>query len=443
MQTKKRFFLYSICLSLFCLSCMGILWSSQKIQQLTTAQQTAAYQAESQYQRSFWELSSSITSINGQLAQLLVTSSQEQLLLGLSNLWREVYRAVNHLGGLPVAMHELESTDLLLSDVAEYSYYLLRQNVLKQKPLSQGDWTQLEEFYRRSRIVQEELQHLEKQILSENLLLSTLSLEDEENAVATTFRSIETQVDAFPALKFEEGVRKMEPEPHPLSGESVTETQAIQRADLFLDQLEIAHTKGILEFTSQGNTIPIYGIRYQLPTADTTLFVEVSQIGGQVLQFYQTRTDSVTRYSVEQAITQAQSILQALGFSTMVCIEQNLDSQLADLTFVPLQENVYLYPDMINLQISLEDLSLCSYDQTSYATHHYQRALSAPRLSPAQLLQGMNPNFSVNATRLALIPEEYRSNELLTYEIQGTILGESFSIFIDAQTGQEVRIVRH
>ena len=154
--------------------------------------------------------------MNGQLAQLLVTTSQEQLLLGLSSLWREVYSAVNNLSGLPVAMQELESTDLLLSDVAEYSYYLLRKNVLQQKPLSQEDWNQLEEFYRRSRVVQNELTNLETKIIGEDLRLSQLSLDDEENVVASAFRSIESQVYAFPELKFEEGVRKIEPEPAPL-----------------------------------------------------------------------------------------------------------------------------------------------------------------------------------------------------------------------------------
>ena len=129
-------------------------WGNRKIEQLESQQQAVAYQAEGQYQRSFGGLSDSVSAMNEQLAQLLVTTSQEQLLLGLSSLWREVYNAINHLGGLPVAMNELESTDLLLNDVAEYSYYLLRKNVLQQKPLSQQDWDQLEEFYNRSRVVQ-------------------------------------------------------------------------------------------------------------------------------------------------------------------------------------------------------------------------------------------------------------------------------------------------
>lgn len=420
---------------------VGFWWGNEKINDLEAMQQTAAYQAEGQYQRSFWELSDSIEAMNGQLAQLLVTTSQEQLLLGLSSLWREVYSAVNNLSGLPVAMHELEHTDLL-SDVAEYSYYLLRKNVLQQKPLTQQDWDQLEEFYRRSRVVQDELRTLGEQILNNDLRLSALSLEDEENVVATTFRSIESQVYAFPELKFEEGVRKMEPEPRTITGEQISQIEAIAAANQFLDTLHIKHSQGQVEFTSQGSKIPVYGIRYQNESEDTVLYVEVSQKGGQVLQFYQTRTINALQFNSEQAIQQALAFLQELGFTDMACVENNGDETVADLTFVPKRNGIYIYPDMVKLQIALDDNSILNYDQTSYATRHYQRQLPAPVISKERILQNMNPNFEVEDIRLALITDEYSINEILTYEVRGTVVDESFSIFVHAQTGQETRIVR-
>ena len=121
MKRERHLYLFLIVLLLFFLS-GSFWWFQQKIDTLEQQKTATAYKAESQYQRSFGELSDSVQAMNGQLAQLLVTSSQEQLLLGLSSLWREVSSAVSYLGNLPVAMHELESTDLLLSDVAEYSY---------------------------------------------------------------------------------------------------------------------------------------------------------------------------------------------------------------------------------------------------------------------------------------------------------------------------------
>ena len=97
---------------------------------------------------------------------------------------------------------------------------------------------------------------------------------------------------------------------------------------------------------------------------------------------------------------------------------------------------------MIKLLIALDNSSILNYDQTSYATRHYQRQLPAPAISKEQILQNMNPNFKVEDIRLALITDEYSVNEILTYEVRGTVVDESFSIFVNAHTGQETRIVR-
>lgn len=420
----------------------GGIYLGAQIQQEKQLAEKLGYAAENQYQRNFWELSASVEAINGQLAQLLVTTSHEQALLGLSSLWREVYNAINHLGGLPVAMNELESTDMLLNDVAEYSYYLLRKNVLNQKPLSEADWKQLEEFYHRSKIVREELSSLETRILNEDLRLLDLHQEDEENAILTAFRSIESQVHAFPELKFEEGVRKIEPEPRVITGEQITQTKAIERADQFLNALGIAHTNGQIDFASEGGKIPVYGVGYYGESEDEAIYVEVSQKGGQILQFYQYRPIGEAVYTEEESLEQALKFLQKLQFPSMALVESYQDDRIVDLTLVPKVDGVYIYSDMVKMQLARDDNSILNYDQTSYATRHYQRNLPNPILSQDDIKRDMNPNFQIDDIHLALITDEYSVNEILTYEVRGTVVGEAFSIFVDAMTGQEVRIVR-
>lgn len=92
--------------------------------------------------------------------------------------------------------------------------------------------------------------------------------------------------------------------------------------------------------------------------------------------------------------------------------------------------------------MALDDNSILNFDQTSYATRHYARTIPAPAVSKEQILRNMNPHFQIDEVRLALIPDEYSSEELLTYEVRGSIVNEAFSIFVNASTGQEVRIVR-
>jgi spore germination protein len=414
------------------------------LQQIKQTQVKSLYQAEAMYQRVLGELCSSVQIIHHQLAQLLVTSSKEQMLYGLSNLWREVYAAIQSLGTLPIAMHQLEQTDLLLHDMAEYSYHLMKKNMLPQHALSATDWTHLEDFYHRTEVVQQELEQLETAVLSNNFFLTSISLDDESNPLHTAFQNIENHVRAFPTIEFEEGVRKIAPESRPISGTYISETDALNNANMFLQTLaamqpniaSVQHTQGDIAFIIDNATIPVYGVQF-----GEHYYVEVSQIGGHVLQYYYTRELSQAVLTLDDAKIQAYNILHTLHLPNMVCVEQKADNNTASFVFVPLQENVYLYPDMIKMQLALDDGTLLNFDQTHYQTNHYNRTLQHPSLTEQEIRESRNPNFQTESIHLALISDAYSSSEQLTYELRGTIAGESFAIFIDAHTGEELRII--
>lgn len=404
---------------------------------------------ENSYQRDFHQLADSMDNINAQLAQILVTTSHEQTLLGISNLWREVYGAVGSLSGLPSAMHELESTDLLLNDVAEYSYYLMRKNVLDKKELNDKDWAQLADFYQRSKVVRDELSQIEAKVLNDNLRFSDVerylaseASSNGENAIVSAFRSIESQIHAFPEMNFEEGVRKIEPEPRPIAGEQITQLEATELAEDFYSRYHQIIKESRVEFASEGGKIPVYGVRLYIEGSDEPVYIEVSQKGGLILQMYRYREIGPPVLSEKEAETKALEFLQTQGFPTMKLVEMRNDETMADLTFVPVQEGAYIYSDMVKLQLALDNGEVINYDQTSFATRHYQREIAAPVLSAEQVRQGMNPNFTVSDIRLALITDEYSVREILTYEVRGTVVDEKFAIFVDAATGKEVRIVR-
>lgn len=445
-MTKKQQKLTPILLAVILLASAGCGYTPQaKLQPIDVS----AVQVENGYQRSFHQLAEGMDHINAQLAQLLVTTSHEQTLLGIANLWRQVYGAVDDLSGLPAAMHELENTDLLLNDVAEYSYYLMRKNVLEKQQLNENDWAQLTDFYERSKIVRDELSEVEARILNENLRFSEvetyLANEEQaegENVIVSAFRSIESQVHAFPELDFAEGVRKIEPEPRPIAGEQITQTEAVRRAEDFYSRYGQDITEGRVEFASEGGKLPVYGVRLYTEDSEEPVYIEVSQKGGLILQMYRYRELGQSTLSEAQAEEKAQEFLNTQKFPVMKLVESHLDEGLADLTFVPVQDGAYIYSDMVKIQLALDNGEVINYDQTSFATRHYERQIPAPVLSAEQVKQGMNPNFKVSDIRLALIPDEYSVRELLTYEVRGTVVDEMFAIFVDASTGLEVRVVR-
>lgn len=144
---------------------------------------------ENNYQRDFLKLNDNVEQIKLQLAQSLVSASDEQLLLGVSNLWRAVYGALNSLNALPLNAEELAETGSFLRDTAEYSYYLLRQIIISSEGMSDGQWDKLEEFYQRAEAVQSELDKIQAQALKENWRFSEIDLA-EDNTIAAAFRGI-------------------------------------------------------------------------------------------------------------------------------------------------------------------------------------------------------------------------------------------------------------
>ena len=404
--------------------------------------------AESQYQRSFHELVWNVDTINSQLAKTLVTSSPEQIMQSLTNLLRETFAASSNLGGIPIAMVELEKTEKLLNDIADYSYYILKRNNLDGKELSEEEWEKLQELYKRCRVVRDELDQIEAKVLDRDLSfveVETVALRKgkklKDNTIIEGFTTIENKVKAFPDLQFDEGIQKIEPEPQPLSGEEITEEQAAELARKFMNEHDGPVARAEVAFDTEGR-IPVYGVAIYKEREDTPSYLEVTKRGGHILQMYIQRKIQEANLDYNEAEKEARKFLNTHGFQNLVLVETDSDTNVANFTFVPTQEGVLLYPDMLKVNVALDNGQVISFDQTSFLSYHRNRDIPQPELSEEQISAKINPNLRVEHIRLALIPSEYEKRELLTYEVKGKINDETFLLFIDAKTGEENRIVR-
>lgn len=395
---------------------------------------------ENNYQRDFLKLNDNVEQIKLQLAQSLVSASDEQLLLGVSNLWRAVYGAINSLNALPLNAEELAETGSFLRDTAEYSYYLLRQIIISSEGMSDGQWDKLEEFYKRAQAVQSELDKIQAQALKENWRFSEIDLA-EDNTIAAAFRGIEEKVAAFPLLELEEGVRKIEPELQPIEGVQISAEEALETAAEFGNTFFDGDYEAKLEYTADSSEISTYGARLEGKNTEP-IYIEISQKGGHILQMYRYQTQGRERLSTAEAEDAAESFLEKMGFRNLAKVDALKYDDSLDLTYVPCQDGVYLYADMLKVMVSLENGEILSFDQSSYITHHYKREIKPPKLSKEEVVRKMNPHFQISELRLALIGDDYTRGEFLTYEVRGVINDEEFAVFVDADTARERRIVK-
>lgn len=405
--------------------------------------------AEGQYQRSFHELVWNVETINSQLAQTLISSSPEQVLLSLTNLWRESFAASSNLGGIPIAMIELDKTDKLINDIADYSYYILKNNNLENKKLTEKEWEKIREFYDRSLAVRDELQNVEASVLNRDLSfveVETVVMRNgrklKDNTIVDGFQSIEDKVKAFPDLEFDEGVQKIEPEPRPISGKEITKEEAVTIARKFMNEHDGPITTAEMNFSADGK-IPIYGVRTVKDGEDIPTYLEITKKGGQVIQMYMERDINEVKLDFQSAEEHARKFLKEHNFQDVELVDISTDTNTVIFIFVPTKEDVRLYSDMIKTHVALDNGQVIGFDQTSYLSYHHDRTIAIPTLKEEEITENMNPNFEVQQVALAYVPSEFKENhEVLCYEVRGKIKEEKFILFINADTGEDFRIVR-
>ena len=112
---------------------------------------------------------------------------------------------------------------------------------------------------------------------------------------------------------------------------------------------------------------------------------------------------------------------------------------MATLSYAAVQDGVVLYPDLIKVQVSMQDGRVIGVECSNYLKNHRERDLPEVQISRDEALARVNPNLQTQFIRLALIPLD--AQEYLTYEIAAQDgNGNQYLIYTDAITGQERQI---
>ena len=102
---------------------------------------------------------------------------------------------------------------------------------------------------------------------------------------------------------------------------------------------------------------------------------------------------------------------------------------------------VIVYNDTVRLWLERGTGAVIGADAASYLFSHKERELPSEIISSEQAARQLSPNLEIERTALALIPLADRS-ERLCYEFTGSFAGADYVVYLDARTGDEVRILR-
>ncbi len=402
---------------------------------------------ENLYQKSFFELVGQIGDIETKLSKLMVSGDQSQSMVLLSDVWRQADAAQVNLGQLPLGHLSLIKTSKFINQLADYCYYLTKK-VGRDQTISTEEMNNLQKLHNSCAQLNDELKLLVDNINSGGVKWGEIRRtkvkeqldEQGENLIEQQFIRIERTSIDYPTLIYDGPFSETLQQRRDIriQGEAIDQKKAKEIAVEFVGKDRVAKVEDAPQTTAD---IETWGVYIELKDGKGTIFVSVSKRGGKVVNMISDGEIKSAKLSLEEAQRRAERFLSQKGYKSMVpTYSQKFDGTLV-INFAYKQDDIIVYPDLIKVKVSLEDGSIVGFDARNYLIAHKERDIEPPKLSLEEARKLVNPNLELKSEGLAIIPTE-SGGEKLCYEFKGEYGGDNFIVYIDANTGKEVNILK-
>lgn len=185
---------------------------------------------------------------------------------------------------------------------------------------------------------------------------------------------------------------------------------------------------------SMGGDLPCYVF------SANNQYALVSKAGGLLVTYTNSREVKEGKLSPEEAEKKAEEFLKKLDIGEMAVVWREQYNGCIVFNTAPLQNGAVLYPDLVKVQVALDTGEIVGVDARAYVMAHKKRSLLEPALTKEQAQGKLKSGLQVESSRLALIPAG--QEEKLCWEFYGMYEENKFIVYIDAETGDEITVLR-
>ncbi|HHW42192.1 MAG TPA: germination protein YpeB [Syntrophomonadaceae bacterium] len=433
------------------IAALSVLWGLTAlwgIGQLNARRQADAL-LQNKYNRAFYESLQRTKNVEALLSKGLASANTEQMDTLFSDLWYNANAAQENLHQLPLSHNVVARTSKFLAQVGDYAYSLAKRN--RSQPLSDKDWKTMQRLYSTAVSVNRQMALVDREARTGRLrwkevtggLSSRLPRQSLTTAADQSFRRVDAQLQEVPVLlydgPFSDHIQRRTP--LGLTGDMITSGQAQQIARRFVDFAGTAPGSAKV-VRNIGGKIPAYSIEFRTGTKTADVIrVDVSKKGGHVVYYLNSRSVPQVKISDDRARILAQNFLTSRGIKNMVPTYTLRERNILFVNFAYKQDNVIVYPDLMKVQVALDNGQILGYEALGFLMSHHRRDLPAPKLTMEQARAKVSPRLQVLSERMAVVPTT-GLNEVLTYEFKARLGEDTFLVYINALTGDEERIFK-
>lgn len=402
-------------------------------------------QAENNYQRAFHDLTYEMDLLNNKIGNTLAMSSKESLSPALAEVWRLTSEAQENVGQLPLALLPFNKTEDFLANVGNFSYRAAVRDLSKE-PLSNDEYKTLKSLYKTSTDIQNELRHVQKLVLSENLRWMDVELalatneKTEDNTIVDGLKTVEKSMEGYDESDFGPSfvtVSQQNQDFSQLKGKKISKEQAKQVARSFLTLK--GNEKITVTESGKESKYDAYSLTIKDPDTKNEIYMDVTKKGGYPIWILSTEDSKKTNISLNQAMEKSNKFLKKQRFVSLVMAESTQYDNTGVFTYVEEQDGVWIYPDAVKMKVSLENGNIVGFSAKEFLLTHRLRKIPKPELTKQEAVKKINENVKIMEDRLAIINNDL-NEEVLCYEFLGTINDDTYRIFVNAKTGREEKV---
>jgi len=402
---------------------------------------------EASYQRGFYNLLEHVNNLNLLISKSQVTSSNEQRIMLLTTIWHQAEGARNSLASMPLGDRDMTNMQKFFAQLGDFSYRLA-EKLVKKQTVTDSDWETMNEFRKHVQSLNQELRRLQDNVSSGKIRWQdkpdSLFSKREIKGMGDSLESIDQKLKKEAPTITYDGPFSDHVESTTVkgvTGEPISESEAVKIARQIATKITDWNMSADLTGKTKGN-ITAYTIEFRRQkNGAPDIIMDVSERGGHVIWFLNTREIGSPRVAIKQAVDNAKIFLESMGYKDFEATGSLRENNTITVTFVPKDGDVLLYPDFIKVEVALDTGEIVGYNALAYLTFHTERSLPEPKMTEEEVRASLNKNLDVQRIRLALIPDE-ALNEKLCYEVDVKLNSDRYFIYINAVSGVEEQILK-
>lgn len=309
----------------------------------------------------------------------------------LSDVWRESFCAASNLGQLPISVGVLSNTEKFLTQVADLSKSMVKQST-NGKPIDEEQMKTLASLHSFSVNLEKGLLEMQQDLSNGNLRWENVANEGQKEMkeisenLPKTFSGINDQFEEMPTLIYDGPYSEhmQNRKALGLTGEKITENQAIERLKKFLGDGKVQNVSKLAD--NNNGIINTYNFKMELANKekDSVAEADVSVIGGHVVWYLYNREVGEKTIDINKAMQLGKKFLEERNYPNMKESYYMQNDGVATINYAYTEDGITYYPDLIKVKVALDNGEIVGFEANGYLMNHTQRDFGPPKLTEAQ-----------------------------------------------------------